>query len=69
MRITLNNREEQLDTKAYSLSIRKLLQLKNFTFTRLVVKVNGQLVKRADYDTATFSEGDTVEVIHLISGG
>lgn len=69
MRIVLNNREEILDTANATLTIAELLALKNFSFKSLVIKINGQLVKRENRDKAEFKEGDRVEVIHLISGG
>jgi len=67
MNITLNNREEELD--ASQLSVRELLKVKNFTFKLLVIKINGNLVKKDEYDSAIIHEGDKVDVIHLISGG
>lgn len=69
MRITLNNREEVLETKQTTLTIGELLKLKKFSFKSLVIKVNGELVKREEHGAATFKEGDNVEVIHLITGG
>jgi thiamine biosynthesis protein ThiS len=69
MRITLNNREEVLETKQATLTISELLTLKRFSFKSLVIKVNGKLVRHEERDAATFKEGDNVEVIHLITGG
>lgn len=69
MRIVLNNKPEILDTKKESLTIAELLVLKNYSFKSLVIKVNGELVKRDQRETTMFKEGDRVEVIHLISGG
>jgi thiamine biosynthesis protein ThiS len=69
MKIVLNNREEYLETTKQSLTISELLVLKNYSFKSLVIKINGNLIKREKRDMAVFSEGDTVEVIHLISGG
>jgi len=67
MEIILNNRNETIETD--SLTVRELLQYKNFTFKLLVIKINGDLIKKDKYDTATIKEGDDVAVIHLISGG
>ena len=69
MKITLNHRAEVLETPKESLTINELLKLKKFSFTRLVVKINGKLVKRENYDAASFRENDNVEIIHMISGG
>lgn len=69
MKVILNNKEEILDTAKESMTINDLLALKKFSFKNLVIKINGQLIRREDRDKAVFQEGDCVEVIHLISGG
>lgn len=65
--ITLNNREETFDTDL--LNIDQLLKMKNYTFKMMVVKINGDLVKRPQYAEAQIKEGDDVMILHLISGG
>jgi thiamine biosynthesis protein ThiS len=67
MIIILNNNKEELSGDL--LTIRDILRIKNFSFPNLVVKINGTLIKRPFYDEATVRDGDTVEIIHLISGG
>ena len=67
MDIILNNRNESFDTD--QLTINELLAVKNFTFKMLVVKVNGELVRRRDFDSTTVKDGDDVMVLHLITGG
>jgi len=67
MRITLNNRTEELHQS--SLTVTELLQVKNFTFKLLVVKINGKLIRKEEYNTATINDGDNVSVLHMISGG
>ncbi len=51
------------------MTIRELLDKKNFTFKMLVIKINNKLVKKEDFDTAIVRDGDNVDVLHLISGG
>jgi sulfur carrier protein len=51
------------------MTIRDILEAKNFTFKMLVTKINGTLVRRSDYDTATVPDNAEVKIIHLISGG
>jgi thiamine biosynthesis protein ThiS len=67
MTITLNNRSETFDKEL--MSIAELIKIKNFTFKALVVKINGQLVRKNQYEEAVVHNGDKVDVIHLISGG
>jgi len=67
MKIILNNREEIF--KVDKLTIDELIKLKNFSFRLLVTKINGKLVKKENRGNAIIVEGDTVAVIHMISGG
>ena len=67
MKITLNNNPAKFTQER--LTVRQLLQERNFTFKMLVIKINGVLVGKGDYDTAEVKEGDDVQVLHLISGG
>lgn len=67
MKIILNNNIEQIE--ADSIVVTDLLRIKNFTFKMLIVKINGTLVKKSDYEKTAIHEGDDVMVLHLISGG
>jgi thiamine biosynthesis protein ThiS len=35
----------------------------------LIIKINGTLVQKGDYETTAIHDGDEVSVLHLISGG
>ena len=67
MNITLNNNPEKFDTD--KCTVNELLWMKNYTFKMLIIKINGRLINKEEYDTAFISEGDDVNVLHLISGG
>lgn len=67
MKITLNNRPESIGKEQVSVS--ELLELKNFTFKMLVIKVNGKLIKKDAYSSVNIYDGDDVTVLHLVSGG
>ena len=67
MKIQLNNNPEEVPGD--QLTIKQILIFKNFSFPNLVIKINGQLVRKPQYDTTMVKEGDIVEIIHLISGG
>ncbi|MBK7028884.1 MAG: sulfur carrier protein ThiS [Bacteroidales bacterium] len=67
MKIILNNREEIVESE--QLTVDQLLKYKNFSFKMLVIKVNGKLVKKSEYETTLVNDGDDVMVLHLISGG
>lgn len=67
MDIILNNREETIEGD--SLTLAELIKVKNYTFKMLVTKINGQLVKKNDRETAIVKNGDKVVVLHMVSGG
>lgn len=67
MKIVLNNRPDNF--KAETLSISEIIKQKNFTFKLLVTKINGELIKKENRETAIVKDGDNVLIIHLISGG
>ncbi len=67
MTLTLNNRTENFDFEV--LTITELLKAKNYTFKFLIVKINGQLIKKDNYSEAKVSDRDKVDIIHMISGG
>jgi thiamine biosynthesis protein ThiS len=67
MKIILNNNPESFNVD--QCTVRELLGLKNYTFKMLVVKINGDLVKKDEYEVAIVRDGDDVMVLHLISGG
>lgn len=67
MKITLNNNPETFEE--ISLTVNQLLKVKNFTFKMLIIKINGVLIQKTDYEKTSIHEGDDVNVLHLISGG
>ena len=67
MNIILNNREETIEGD--SMTLAELIKLKNYTFKMLVTKINGQLVKKVDRETAIVKNGYKVVVLHMVSGG
>jgi sulfur carrier protein len=67
MKITLNNNPDNLDVE--SCTVNDLLKIKNFTFKMLIIKINGKLIKKEDYNNTIIHDGDNVNVLHLISGG
>ena len=67
MNIILNNRPETFNKD--NLTITDVLKLKNYTFKMMVIKVNGKLIRKPQYNEAKVEEGDNVQILHLISGG
>jgi thiamine biosynthesis protein ThiS len=67
MKILLNNREEEFNRDA--MSVNEMLLLKKFSFKMRVIKINGILVSRENYDTTFIHDGDNVQMLYLMSGG
>jgi thiamine biosynthesis protein ThiS len=67
MKIILNNRPEEFDSD--QLTVEEILKLKNYSFKMLVTKINGNIVKKDQYESAVVKDGDDVMILHLISGG
>jgi len=51
------------------MTVSDVLDLMDYTYHRIVVKVNGELVRKGSYDTTTVPDGADVKAIHLIAGG
>ena len=67
MKILLNNRDEVFD-KEY-ITVSEMLLLKKFSYKMRIVKINGLLIPRENYDEAVINDGDNVQMIYLMSGG
>ncbi|MGE5603063.1 MAG: sulfur carrier protein ThiS [Nitrososphaerales archaeon] len=61
---------DQYDVEYYpGITVQDLLDALKFSFRMIVVKVNGQVVLRKDFQTTEVPDGAAVQAIHLISGG
>lgn len=62
--IILNGKE----SKTYE-SLTKLLNANEFRKERIAVEINGEIIKRDNYDTTKINDGDVIEVVHFMGGG
>ncbi len=67
MKIILNNREEEFSKD--SITVTEMLLLKKFSFRMRIIKINGSLITKENYDTTVISNGDNVQMLYLMSGG
>ncbi len=67
MTITVNGETERHDEE--TLTVRRLLEKKRYSFPLIIIRVNGALVDRADYDSAPIRDGNDIDLYHLVSGG
>ncbi len=60
--------QEEMEWKA-GMTIQDVLDRRRYTFPMIVVKVDGELVRKEAYASYVVRDGADVKVIHLISGG
>ncbi|WP_432666146.1 sulfur carrier protein ThiS [Wukongibacter baidiensis] len=51
------------------LTIEKLLEKKRYTFPKIIVKINGVLIKKEQWGNTIINDGDDVKAIHIFAGG
>ena len=50
-------------------SVSELLKRMHYTFPLIVVKINGNLIKKIEYSTSIVPNDSKIQVVHMISGG
>ena len=64
--IKLNNRDcEWME----DLTVEVLMKNKNFTYSRIIVSINGKFIPSEEYATTVIMDNDDVKAIHLLAGG
>lgn len=51
------------------MTVTRVLEVMNYTFRMLVIKVDGRLVKRNEYPQTLVPPGADVRVLHMVAGG
>lgn len=51
------------------MTVESLMNQKKFTYSRIIVKINGQHIEQEDYPKTVINDGDNVQMIHLLAGG
>lgn len=67
MEIILNNRLEEFKEEVISVS--EMLRLRNYSFKMRIIKINGILILKEQYDSTFIHDGDDVQMLYLMSGG
>lgn len=49
--------------------ISELIKSLGLNAQRLAVELNRRIIRRAEWDSTTISEGDRVEIVHFVGGG
>lgn len=66
MRVTVNQKPVEIGDGP---TIRTLLADKEMPDRSVVVAVNGDVVRREEWDSCRITEGDEVEIVHAVAGG
>jgi len=64
--IKVNGRDFEWEEE---LTVEKLLEKKRYIFPKIIVKINGKLIKKEDWPTTIINDGDDVKAIHVFAGG
>lgn len=64
IRLNGRNMEWQQD-----LTVEKLLEANKFSYPRITVIINRNIVQPDKYSTTYIADGDDVQVVHLMAGG
>jgi len=51
------------------LTVERLLEKKRYTYSRIIVKINGRLIQKDEYASTLIFDEDDVQAIHLLAGG
>jgi len=64
--IKVNNRELEWYK---GMTIEDIFKIKNYTWTKIIVKVNKQVIEEENYKTTIVNDGDDIQMLHLLAGG
>ncbi len=51
------------------MTVKRILEIMNYTFPMIIVRVNGELVNKEDWDQHQVPRGAKVQALHQIAGG
>lgn len=56
------------ESEGYS-TLAELLEKNGYRREIIAVEINGEIIKKADYDTTPINDGDVIEIVHFMGGG
>ena len=66
MKLIINGKAETFNDLA---TLQELIAFKNLPEQRIVVEVNGNLIKRGEWERTILQEDDRVEILRFVGGG
>ncbi len=67
MKLIINHKEEEFDQD--SINLNELLEKKELTFKRILIRVNGNVVNEDNKGSVELKDGDKLDIVRIISGG
>ena len=69
MKVIINGQEREFPELAAPVKLVELLQTLELKGDRVAVEHNGSIVGRGEWENATISSGDRLEIVHFVGGG
>lgn len=66
MKITLNGKEKELTS---SLNLKEIITQSTKESQRVIVELNGNIIRAPEWENTSLKEGDCVELVSLVGGG
>ncbi len=66
MQVKVNGKVETLSE---TIDVTSFLSMKSLVPERVVVELNGDILKREMFGSTELSDGDVVEIVHFVGGG
>ena len=67
MKLVVNGKDSEVGE---AITVSQLLEQENVKMPEMVsVEVNGQILKRSQFDSTTLGDGDAVEFLYFMGGG
>ncbi|CAM4320199.1 sulfur carrier protein ThiS [Paenibacillus phoenicis] len=67
MQVRLNGKETTINESCVTLA--DLLAEPPWKDRKLLVELNGTVIRKEDYDVTPLSDGDRIELVHFVGGG
>jgi sulfur carrier protein len=69
MQFVLNGQQREFAQLVAPVHLKALLEELGLKGDRVAVEHNGNIVPRGEWETASLSEGDRLEIVHFVGGG
>ncbi|HEV8588194.1 MAG TPA: sulfur carrier protein ThiS [Pyrinomonadaceae bacterium] len=67
MQIQINGAQREFAQSSIALS--ELIEKLSLAPQRIAIEVNGQIIRRADWESTDINDGDRVEIVQFVGGG